>query len=149
MFRMLSAPRLSVLTYFNKSCLIKCIFVLQSTSISFFFFFLHIHPLSPPLQSTRVWFTHYVTHSSGLVAANPINVSPRFKQRNDIRLYLCYAASALFPFILSLSLSNFLQDLENALASFHAAILNQPPPPLPAPLLHHGLLWGPLIFLIS
>lgn len=84
---------------------------------------------------------------------NPINAGPKFKTEKWYMtvFMLCYPCTFLFHSLslaLSLFPSNFLQDLENVLASLHAALLNQPPL-TSLSLLHHRLLWSPLIFLIS
>lgn len=82
-------------------------------------YFRYIMP-SCPFQSTWLRDLRIMWLTVAALRCDPINEGPKFKQMNDIRLYLCCATRAFFS--LPFSLSNFLQDLEKGLASLHSAL---------------------------
>lgn len=109
-----------------------------------------VPPYPSPLPAISIDLYIIYTLYDSFLQPSALTQSMWVRNSNREMIYDCiYAVLPMhFSFSLCLSLSNFMQDLENVLASFHAALLNQPSL-TSLSVLHHRLLWSPLIFLIS
>lgn len=99
-----SFPLIDSFHHFQSHKIMFC--ALVNKYFSYLVLFPPPQPVCPPFQSTCQWFTHYMSHSRS-PCWNLINVGPKFKQKNDIWLFLCCATRALFSFILLLSIKLF------------------------------------------